>query len=1042
MYSVRAVVYTTENNETVSREIIIHDNRSPVSEMHLIDPKLKIADTSAGTFTAIMTPTNPGYSLVERLTSTIKVYKESTLIWTGRVLSESIDFWNRRTISCEGALAYLNDTVQPIAYYGPGKSPEYMLRTLLNIHNSKVNNDRKLYFGSMDNLTTYDNSTYIFQTDNRTTWEELKLHILDRYSCHLEIKYSGNNPYIHIYADYPNTATQEINFGENLLDFTRDWNLVDLATVILPRGKELDADTSDGQKSYITIKSTDEKHGEIMDANYPLGDTDNAVTVRGEYLINNSLYSKYGRIEQVVDFNDMTNSTDLFAMAMYYIYKMQFDEITLKVNAVDLHALTKSIVSFNLLDEVYCVSIPHGLYGQYFPISEIDIPLDKPESTTYTMTRSSTSNGISSNLSNFKSNVSNSFKNLTSTGHILDMAKINASSIINRKTTGYVSVVNMFDNEDEGVAQAVVISNNPEWKKASKYWIWNMNGLAYYSAARSDQIASSIGTSNAYPYREKDGYNFETPRYYDMAITMDGTIVANHIKTGILSDGMGYNYWNLETGEFSLQPNTKFQYGVGEDQYQTVYDLVWRTDEAYNKRTGAANYLNGTKDWAEWRVSGGWSQDTNDTEIMTCRSKSSVTWADVLMCPAHNIEYASIKGYTMTFSIEGAMSGDDDSVWGEITSTNAIVISFSLVSSSGTRLAKLEKAFSFDIDWSRRFVSVDMLDSSFTPEPNVHNYDNSYIDIWIYNRSLHGVYIRRPQFERGNTPTDWGISDVDIDKEAQLKADNAENNSKSYAEGFTNEAVEDLSKQVNEDIKNLNTTVKDTYIPAIEDGLKKFTKAQLAAFDESMTQSEILNRLTNNGRTQGIYLQDRHLYINAEYIRSGTLDAGLLKTGIIYAGRDSIERQNNYWDLTRGVLKTENSIFTNAEVTGTFTSSSYDNNIYMKMENGTIEGYASGETSMVAPSDYYYVNQGRVCGGLILSSTGDVIIGAGSGKDLRVGTATGSRYTDTWSTVADEWVNVNYLTSVWENDDGTVGSDPDSLHMHFVRGMLVEWHTG
>lgn len=46
--------------------------------------------------------------------------------------------------------------------------------------------------------------------------------------------------------------------------------------------------------------------------------------------------------------------------------------------------------------------------------------------------------------------------------------------------------------------------------------------------------------------------------------------------------------------------------------------------------------------------------------------------------------------------------------------------------------------------------------------------------------------------------------------------------------------------------------------------------------DNSLDQEGVFNRLTNNGQTQGIYLQDGILYINASYIASGTVKGNLI----------------------------------------------------------------------------------------------------------------------------------------------------------------------
>lgn len=45
---------------------------------------------------------------------------------------------------------------------------------------------------------------------------------------------------------------------------------------------------------------------------------------------------------------------------------------------------------------------------------------------------------------------------------------------------------------------------------------------------------------------------------------------------------------------------------------------------------------------------------------------------------------------------------------------------------------------------------------------------------------------------------------------------------------------------------------------------------------EGQTQSDIFNRLTNNGKTQGIYLSDGLIYINGEFIKAGTIQTDRL----------------------------------------------------------------------------------------------------------------------------------------------------------------------
>lgn len=62
-----------------------------------------------------------------------------------------------------------------------------------------------------------------------------------------------------------------------------------------------------------------------------------------------------------------------------------------------------------------------------------------------------------------------------------------------------------------------------------------------------------------------------------------------------------------------------------------------------------------------------------------------------------------------------------------------------------------------------------------------------------------------------------------------------------------------------------------------------------------MTQLEIFNKLTNNGETQGIYLYDNKVYLNASYISTGYLSGWQVLSGYLYAasGINSITLDGN-----------------------------------------------------------------------------------------------------------------------------------------------------
>ena len=73
---------------------------------------------------------------------------------------------------------------------------------------------------------------------------------------------------------------------------------------------------------------------------------------------------------------------------------------------------------------------------------------------------------------------------------------------------------------------------------------------------------------------------------------------------------------------------------------------------------------------------------------------------------------------------------------------------------------------------------------------------------------------------------------------------------------------------------------------AYEAAKAAWNKAQAAqnavsALDNSLTQQEIFNRLTDNGAAQGMVLYNGQLYINASYLKSGTIDGNLVNAKLL-----------------------------------------------------------------------------------------------------------------------------------------------------------------
>lgn len=97
--------------------------------------------------------------------------------------------------------------------------------------------------------------------------------------------------------------------------------------------------------------------------------------------------------------------------------------------------------------------------------------------------------------------------------------------------------------------------------------------------------------------------------------------------------------------------------------------------------------------------------------------------------------------------------------------------------------------------------------------------------------------------------------------------------------------------------------------------------------DESLTQEEVFNRLTNNGQAQGIYMDaNGNIYFNASYIQSGTISANYIYGGTlsgseinIGSGAFVVDSSGNV-TITKGTINLGGGVF-QVSSTGAVTAS-------------------------------------------------------------------------------------------------------------------------
>lgn len=458
----------------------VYCNNSPLYDLRdedlvLISPIVKIGENTAGSFEFSILPKHPHYEEVNELTSVITAYDGDEEIFCGRVVEITKDLYNRKKVICEGELAYFNDSIQRPARY-QGLTVRGYLETLVNIHNQQVKNqgiDKTFKVGA---VTVQDNNDYVYKYTNwESTLEVIKTDLLKTYGGYLRIRKENGVRYLDYLADYPNTNTQVIEFGSNLLNFTHDMVASDIVTAVIPIGARLEDVTEvEGLDAYLTIK-----------------DVNGGV----DYVYSQEAVKSYGWIFKTVKWDDVHVADNLLKKGKEYLSDIQFAQITLTVSAVDLHMLHVDMERIKVLDRIRVTSTPNGL-DRFFPVSEITIYLDKPSNNKLTLGTSYSKNSLSTKTESNITSIKDKIEELPKKSEILEEAKENASQLIHSATNGHVVTT----------ADEQLIMDTADKKTARKLWRWNLNGLGY----------------------SKTGYNGT----YETAITMDGQIVGERLVGG------------------------------------------------------------------------------------------------------------------------------------------------------------------------------------------------------------------------------------------------------------------------------------------------------------------------------------------------------------------------------------------------------------------------------------------------------------------------------------------------------------------------------
>lgn len=531
--------------------LLIHSDVTPLDTVKVINPHLVLEDSAAGSLEFSLPPINAGYSqdILKRMVTNIVVRENGEFLWGGRILQDSFDFWNNRKLVCEGELAFLNDSIQPPKKYDvttDHTTIESFFYALIDVHNSQVGEDRRFEKGMVtvtdSDQTTDTNEIYRF-TNYETTLDCINEKLIERLKGHVRVRHQAGKRYLdYISDDTLDTNSQVVRFGVNLLDFSKNIDMSELATCIVPRGARLELAENDpkyieGLEPYLTVESLGVKTETITD---PDGTThtetwhkDKSLFVENETAVNN-----FGWICAVVDWDAVTDAETLYSKAAKYLKDEQYEKMTLEIQALDLKYLHQGDSPIKFMSKLRCVSEAHNM-DHTFIVSKMDVDLSNPGNSLYTL-GTDVKLSLTQAASRVNADVQAQIDKIPSKSEILRAAERNAYQMIMGSENSFVHFIPGIDPEtgkSKGIRR-IEVTNGPTYDgdpddehpsrdpfpDSTHRWIWTVGGLGHIER---DTYQDSW-----------DGFNSETGEFDDLehfvAMTMDGSIVADRIVTGKL----------------------------------------------------------------------------------------------------------------------------------------------------------------------------------------------------------------------------------------------------------------------------------------------------------------------------------------------------------------------------------------------------------------------------------------------------------------------------------------------------------------------------
>lgn len=483
-------MHTVTIKNGIEKTTIHSDNLDRIS-----GGKIVKAVNAVDSFTFTIYPDNAGYNKLKPLTTSVTVTDDSTGkdVFIGRVL-KCPDSMNEqglicKSVTCEGRLGWLYDSVQPYVEYKM-VGIRTVLASFISKHNTQVGDDKHISVGQ---VTVTAENNYTYSVNWVSTMDAISEQLVGKFSGEIQLRDQDGKVYIDYLEHIGHGTDTKIELAVNLKTISREIDETSVITRLYPLGAKL----TDSEKR-LTIGS---------------------VNGGKDYIEDSALVAKYGVISGTQAWDDVTQASILKTKATAYLKSANKAKKQYKITAVDLSTIDMNFEQFELGCWYRVVNPLMGI-DEDLRIIGITINLDNPEQSELTFgDKFETMTGfMTAKTKSLQTAIDDSeFRNR----QVIDSKIENATKLITGAEGGHV----ILDPSEK--PQRILIMDTADINTCKSCIQLNYKGLGFWTPELAKKAGQADGGS------AKDGP-------YTNAWTIDGNLVASFI-TALTLTGLKIN---------------------------------------------------------------------------------------------------------------------------------------------------------------------------------------------------------------------------------------------------------------------------------------------------------------------------------------------------------------------------------------------------------------------------------------------------------------------------------------------------------------------